>query len=72
MNIDLNLMKLDYCPEYFEIKIPNFRGGEKNQIYKSYLPFAMCLKCLGLIMTVYLYNYCCRSREIWKHDPCLL
>ena len=27
MNIDLNLMKLDYCPEYFEIKIPNFRGG---------------------------------------------
>jgi hypothetical protein len=28
MNIDLNLMKLDYCPEYFEIKIPNFRGGE--------------------------------------------
>lgn len=51
MNIDLNLMKLDYCPEYFEIKIPNFKGGD--QIYKSYLPFAMCLKCLGLIMTVY-------------------
>jgi hypothetical protein len=22
-------MKLDYCPEYFEIKIPNFRGGKK-------------------------------------------
>lgn len=40
MIVDLNLM--NYCPEYFEIKIRNFR--KKNLIYKSYLPFAMCLK----------------------------